>query len=359
MQRTTLFVSAILGLGLHLCLPEASKAEASNPPDMKDPYYAAALPLSGAYFDPANPGLSMIVDIRPDGSAFVLLGTYDANGTPTWYAMQDRFQPTPAYTPGTPVTPENYFPATIGTVSGPVYIAEGGSCMDCPPTYPNIELADLDGQPGPETGTLTWSSTSHVSVDIGNTHWSMIRLPLDGSPADRIQGAWQLIGSLSVLPEQDFNSRVRISPVAAPIIQVDPAADADTLHMFPPLPEHATHWFRVFCDTNCEATAVQGSPSQGLWEGHPGASRDPATTVIASYIWFDETTGKAGFEQFIAPNTPPPCSICYENKPVVASAYRYQFELHLTADGFSGRRSLLSHTSGSEGSALQLVRLRF
>src|SRR5687768_1049957 len=82
-------------------LPRLAIAQQANPPTAADPYYGSFLPQPGAYYDPAQPGSGVFVDVGPDGTVFAGVFHHDADGSPSFRTMQGTFAPTYAYPPRT------------------------------------------------------------------------------------------------------------------------------------------------------------------------------------------------------------------------------------------------------------------
>lgn len=292
------------------------------------PYYAAALPQPGAYFDPEHPGTGMFVDIRKDGAIFVHIGVYDELGKPTWYLIQDRFNPSFAYplnTFGVPILESFYRAPTIGDVVAPIYRAEGGQCLGCSYTAPEIQVAEELG-----TATLSWSNTGNVRVFLLDRWIEMMRLPLDGTDADRIEGTWRMQAwSGGTTPASQYpDERGRF---------VDSVVEIRRANEWPPMSIVAyaygsqeyypdvTDRYAMTCLSGCDGD---------LWHSLQPGGASSMYESIAPFIWL-ASNGAAGLEQYGE----------MDNGGLSLPAFRYVFSFHVAGDVMWARRAHKSSNS--------------
>lgn len=325
-------LESILSTALLLAASGAS-AQSAFPPTLDDPYYGAALPRSGAYFDAEHPGTGMFVDMRKDGAIFVHLAVYDADGKPTWYAVQDRFDPTYAFQlfDGQPFHYTWNAVDSIGSVTGPIYRTEGGACIGCEYTAPIIEEAT-----GLGPISIVWTNTGNATVTIDGHSSNWMRLPLDGVDTAHIAGRWRMqaafgldLGDEARCVEAGcdawFDSVVEIAPIDPLVPDVDYNVAAGH---GPRAPGNVTHWFSVECVDDCERLAdAHASVPPALWTDQPDLG--PPFGDIDIVLWVDATTGAAGIEQLIS----------NDHHTHWITGRRYSFTLHPGDDHWMARRA--------------------
>lgn len=305
------------------------QAQEAFPPTLDDPYYASTIPSSGAYFDPEQPGTGMFVDARQNGAIFIHLSLYDADGQPTWYVIQDWFDPQYAYALGMDGKPDGkvwHVADGIGSTTAPVYRTSGGQCLGCPYSLPVIEIATELGEV-----TLHWANVGHVSMSLDGTQSTWTLLPLDGDIASKIEGNWTFRywegdNFENQHPDERYPSTtaavmqsvVEIESISNPgIIPIDQQGG---LFSGKPPVIVATDWFSMKCIQDCDGH---------FWNA--GYSGVPSLPDLRFAVWFDRATGRSGIQQFgrgVSSNG--------------AAAYSYatrSFTLHPNGDRMIARRS--------------------
>jgi hypothetical protein len=173
--RWVLFLTLVL-----MCQLSAFAATVYPP----DPAYVnnslgAIYPYRGTYYDPAQAGTGIQVDVGANGNAFVTYYSYSATGQPDWYILQAVYQPSDEVT--------RWTTGVIGTMSGPLYQAFNGQCLGCPYTPTGGAVVSAF------TPTLTWVNSREVKMTLGSQHWDFIAPNFEGkTDGDYLVGQWEI-----------------------------------------------------------------------------------------------------------------------------------------------------------------------
>lgn len=159
----------------------AAHAQLVYPPNpaLIESHFDTIAPYHGTYYDPAQSGTGIQVDVGAGGNAFVTYYSYNADGTTTWYIVQGVYQPSSELA--------RWNTGVIGTMSGPFYQAFHGQCLGCAFTPTGGAVATAF------TANLAWTDSRAVTMTVGNQSWHFIAPNLDGaSDGDTLVGNWTI-----------------------------------------------------------------------------------------------------------------------------------------------------------------------
>jgi hypothetical protein len=330
-----------IGFAIAVGASTAAFAQLATPPSFDDPYYAQVAPLGGAYYDPAQPGQGIAVDIGPDGTMFVGVFHHESDGSPSFHTMQGRFVPNFAYPDGTEQLRQRPDPGALGTLRSPLYLTVGGNCLDCPHRTSSSAVDHALG-----VAELTFTESRRATLSIGSRTLELQRLNIDRSDAGLLPGSW-LFAVWEGSDAADALSTVEISPMEAAGVQYRlPCCNIGPEY---PLPTAAALWYRVTCVERCDGFDT--------WRRY---NADLTNEVLAEVVlWYEPATGKAVLDQFVR-------SVGGQrSEELLAVVSRRFFELSIDTNLVTGRASYrgaytwinTNSVVPTEGTLLQMTRL--
>jgi hypothetical protein len=263
------------------------------------------LPARGSYYDRAKPGTGIEVDVDGNGLLFIAFNSYSPAGAPVWYLIQGSFQPASEA--------QRLATDTIGGITSPLLLVSGGQCISCDFT----SMASVAASPN--VATLTWTTSRHVDMVIGNQAWHMDAAEYTIADADLFPGTWlmaiswdtsaagavasqpvaartaivTLRASLRNLPEVGFgprfalgsaNSGIRLPPSGSMIYVFDCGFNFGASVPCPA----SSLWTDIFSVLGLDLAAT--APTTPIELGHPNPFRG------GPFIWFDPVSRRAGLD---------------------------------------------------------------
>lgn len=261
-----------------LCSAFATGQVAAQAVDLESPYYAAALPRSGAWFDPAKSGTGVFVDISPRGQMFVSLFVYDANGNADWFTMQGRFTTSPLV----PLDRDWFEPTSIGSLTSPLFRSRNGEALTGPYRTPNTTADATLG-----TAKIEFTTTRNAVLTIGTKTWNLRAFEVN-EPGDIVAGRWEIKVWTGEGPEPERPALVATVDIQPrdQIFPVTPPPCTNNALLCPPLAPTGADIYSVKCVESCD---------ESFWFSDLAPRNDPLARE--TYIWYDRATGRAVLDQ--------------------------------------------------------------
>jgi hypothetical protein len=242
-------------------------------------------PYTGSYFDPAQSGSGLEVDIGPGLGNFISFQTYDAAGNQVNYLLQA------AYTPTT--EQERAATGIIGRATGEFLQARDGQCPGCEYRQPQLTATGLHA-------TLEWSDPRHVKMTLDNAahstyQWQAVNFESRDEDAF-LPGLWAATvyvdnkASNPGKPEADFQTaamalvKLTALPAGTKFLK-DP--DAPASYFIPPA---GARLYRLDCPAD---SLNQNGTNRGACWGAFSMLWAISNDAVA---WYDPATKRAGIE---------------------------------------------------------------